>query len=42
MEDEIERRAGGFLLAVGMIDQHLVQMGVHLAKPTGVGGRLEV
>ena len=34
-EDEIERRAGRFLLAVGVVDEDLVEMGVDLGEPAG-------
>ena len=41
-EDEIQRRAGRFLLAMGVVDEDVVEMGVDLGEPAGGGFGLEV
>lgn len=33
-KEQIHRHAGGLLLAVGVIDEDLIQMGIHLVKPS--------
>jgi hypothetical protein len=42
VKDEIERRAGRLLLAVGVIDENLVEILVDLPEPAGVGFCLQV
>ena len=34
-ENQVQRRAGRFLLAVGMIDQNFLEIGIDLREPTG-------
>ena len=38
VKDQIQRRPSRLLLAVGVIDEHFVEMGVDLPQPAIVGG----
>ena len=40
-EEQVHRHAGGLLLAVGVVDEDLVEGGVDLGEPAGGGGGLQ-
>lgn len=36
-EEQLDRGAGGLLLAMGMVEQHLVEVSLYTAKPISRG-----
>jgi hypothetical protein len=42
VKNQIERSACRFLLAVRVVDEHFLQIGINLGKPTRVGGSFEM